>query len=53
MPTDKSAKAGGVFSSAASEVSGPPKGKIDWITVAYFSVAALCFGAVIYFYLTG
>ena len=45
-------KKGGVFSAAAEEVPRAPASGIDWITVAYFAVAAVCFALVIYFYLT-
>lgn len=43
---------GGVFSAAAEEVPAKRNDGTDWITVAYFSVAAICFGLVIFFYLT-
>ena len=48
-PTEDSA---GVFSAAAEQVPPKPSTGIDWITVAYFTVAAICFALVIYFYLT-
>ncbi|MEM7094916.1 MAG: hypothetical protein AAF567_18085 [Actinomycetota bacterium] len=40
----------GVFSEAAQSDG---RRAIDWITVAYFVVAAICFAFVIYFYLSG
>ncbi|MGK0226460.1 MAG: hypothetical protein ACI8XD_001276 [Thermoproteota archaeon] len=43
---------GGVFSAAAEHVQRKPLSGIDWITVAYFTVAAICFALVIYFYLS-
>jgi len=43
---------GGVFSEAAEQVQPKPKSGTDWITVAYFTVAAVCFALVIYFYIT-
>ena len=43
---------GGVFSAAAKHVPRKPVSGIDWITVAYFTVAAICFALVIYFYLS-
>lgn len=50
--TDDDTTQGGVFSAAAEHT--PPKAAsgVDWITVAYFSVAAICFALVIYFYLS-
>jgi hypothetical protein len=43
---------GGVFSAAAEHVRPKPATGIDWIAVAYFTVAAVCFALVIYFYLS-
>jgi len=43
---------GGVFSAAADHIPPKPASGIDWITVAYFAVAAICFALVIYFYLS-
>jgi hypothetical protein len=43
---------GGVFSTAAEHIPPKPATGIDWITVAYFAVAAICFALVIYFYLS-
>ena len=40
---------GGIFSEAA-QYDG--ERSIDWVTVAYFAVAAICFALVIYFYLS-
>ena len=42
----------GIFSAAAEQVPQNQTSGIDWITVAYFAVAAICFALVIYFYLT-
>ena len=42
----------GIFSAAAEQVPQNRTSGIDWITVAYFAVAAICFALVIYFYLT-
>ena len=42
----------GIFSAAAEQVPQNRPSGIDWITVAYFAVAAICFALVIYFYLT-
>lgn len=39
----------GIFSEAAQHEPGR---SVDWITVAYFVVAAICFALVIYFYLS-
>ena len=43
---------GGVFSAAAESIPPNPKTGIDWVTTAYFVVAAICFALVIYFYLS-
>lgn len=43
---------GGVFSAAAEPIPPNPKTGIDWVTTAYFVVAAICFALVIYFYLS-
>ena len=42
----------GIFSAAAEQVPQNRTSGIDWITVVYFAVAAICFALVIYFYLT-
>jgi len=47
-----STPAGGAFSAASEGGGKASRGSIDWITVAYFSVAAICFALVIYFYVT-
>lgn len=50
--TPPPAPAGGVFSAASEGAGAPSRKSIDWITVAYFTVAAICFALVIYFYLS-
>ncbi len=49
---DDATTRGGVFSAAAEHIPSRRASGVDWITVAYFSVAAICFALVIYFYLS-
>ena len=51
IDSEEVASTDGVFSRVAAEENSPKS--IDWITTLYFTIAGLCFAAVIFFYLVG